>query len=141
MQSFKDCVKESTLKSYGLWDWYLDMSNRMKNPKKYKSKYTPEQKDQKMKELKIGPYREWQFDQKRFDEIARDCYEDRSEAMIKQGITYAREQYPEYRDLSDEEIILKGYYKILFSDRMKKSQNTRSQLKEIKEADYADYLS
>ncbi len=140
MQSFKECTKESTLISFGLLDWYNDMSSHMKNPKKYKSKYTPEEKDMIMRELKVGPYRTWQFDKKRFDEIARDCYEDRSEVMIKQGVTYLREQYPQYSDLSDEEIITKGLYRILFSDRMKKSQYVREQQKKVNEADYAEFM-
>lgn len=140
MQNFKDCVKESTLKSYGLWDWYNDMSNRMKNPKKYKSKYTPEERDRIMREAKVGPYRTWQFDKKRFDEIAESCYEDRADAAIKAGVTYLREKYPEYDELTDEEVVIKGLHKILYRERMQKGHELRSEKKEAKEADYADFM-
>lgn len=139
MQTFRECTKPSTLKSFGLYDWYQEMSDRMKNPKKYKKK-TPEEKDAIMRKAKIGPYREWQFDQKRFNEIALECYNDRSDAMIMAGVTYLREKYPEYNYLSDEEVVIKGLHKILYQERIQKSKQTLQEYKELETSYYEESL-
>lgn len=139
MQSLKDCNKPSTLKSFGMLEWYNEMSDRMKNPKKYKTK-TPEEKDRIMREAKIGPYREWQFDIDRFKQLCLECYNDRSDAMIMAGVTYLREKYPEYNYLSDEEVVIKGLHKILYQERIQKSKQTLQEYKELETSYYEESL-
>jgi vacuolar-type H+-ATPase subunit C/Vma6 len=104
------------IKGNCLLKWHKQMLRLLENPEKYR-KYTPEETDKKLKELKIGKYREWSLDVKRFNEIVEQCSETISNRAIQNGVNYYRSNYEDAQFMSDEEIIESGLYKVFYKDR------------------------
>lgn len=79
-------------------------------------KLSPEEKDSLSRKYKIGKYREWVFDEKRLQEITETYESGHKAGMFKAGVNYVRKNYPEYKHLSDQELIDKEIYKLLWID-------------------------
>ena len=130
---------DTQMTNVGAKAWYDMMVKRMKNPSKYPSKYSPEEKDRIMRENKIGPYREWQFDIERWNQIVDEVEDYNSTRMITAGVTYYRNVYSdEAQFLSDEEIINRGLYKKLYRDRADEAHEYRRESKELKKNAYSE---
>lgn len=95
-------------------------------PNNQHRKLTPEEKDRLSRKYKIGKYREWVFDEKRLREITENYESGHKLGMYKAGVNYVRRNYPEYKHLTDQEIIDKKIYRLLWQDtgKRKKLQNS-----------------
>jgi hypothetical protein len=130
---------DTQMTNVGLGIWYDTFMKRFKNPTKYPSKYTPEERDRIMKENKIGPYRTWEFDINRWNQIIDEVEDYNSTRMITAGVTYYRNVYSdEAQFLSDEEIINRGLYKQLYQDRANEAHEFRRENKELEKNAYSE---
>lgn len=145
MKKKKDLEKKlgrnsDKLKNANLVKWYEDMLRLMQNPAKY-TKYTPEQKDKKLRELKVGKYREWTFSVDRFNEIVQQCSDDITNRSIRNSIDYCRSNYEEAQFMTDEEILESGMYKKMWQDQQSKSKKNKEELRNLaNDANFEDML-
>ena len=145
MKKKKDLEKKlgrnsDKLKNANLVKWYEDMLLLMQNPAKY-TKYTPEQKDKKLRELKVGKYREWTFSVDRFNEIVQQCSDDITNRSIRNSIDYCRSNYEEAQFMTDEEILESGMYKKMWQDQQSKSKKNKEELRNLaNDANFEDML-
>ena len=128
------------LRNSNLIKWYEDMLLLMENPTKY-TKYTPEQKDKMLRELKVGKYREWTFSVDRFNEIVQQCSDDITNRSIRNSIDYCRSNYEEAQFMTDEEILESGMYKKMWQDQQSKSKKNKEELRNLaNDANFEDML-
>lgn len=137
-QSLRVMLDEDGQANIALRNWYKKVDHFMKNPKK-NTKYTPEQKDAKMRELKIGKYREWEFNIDRWNEICEEVADFLTDKAMNMRINYVRNFHPEYNDLSDEELITRGLHNLLYLDKAEDRKKARKERLEL-EQDYKEQL-
>lgn len=131
---FTDGIKELPKNSH----WYKKMDDILFG--RHKSKYTSEEKEQILKNNKIGKYREWEFNSTRYNEILDKILGEHSENMINAGIRYYRANYEEAQFLSDEEIILRGLYKQMYIDKQKVAKEIRKENDKIEKTLYSEEI-
>ena len=127
------------MENVGAKIWYDMFMKRLKNPTKYPSKYTEEERDRIMRENKIGPYRTWQFDLSRWNQIINEVEDFNSQRMINSGVSYYRMTYSDDAQfLTDEEIINRGLYRKLYQDRANEAHEFRRENKELEKNAYSE---
>jgi len=131
-------VFEEPIRNGRVAEWYKKLDAIIEGT--YKSKLTEKQKEERLKLAKVGKYREWEFDIKRYHEILAEVIDRHSEKMYKAGINYYRKNYSEAKLLTDEEIIVKGLYKQLYVDCQKDSKEKRDYYKELEKKLYSGEL-
>lgn len=106
--------------------------------KEQQKKLTPQEKDDLARKYKIGKYREWVFDEKRIQEITENYESGHKAGMYKAGVNYVRKNYPQYDSLTDQEIIDKEIYRLLWIDTGKRKIAKNLLEKKQKEEDTED---
>lgn len=121
-------MTEKELRELGVFDWYHRVYGYITGEKR--SKLTYDERDAINKKLKIGKYREWTFDDKRFNEIVEECFNKHSKKMMKAGVNYYRKHYEDAKFLTDQQILDQGLYKQMYRDCQTRAKNKRNKEKE-----------
>lgn len=121
-------MTEKELRELGVFDWYHRVHGYITGEKR--SKLTYDERDAINKKLKIGKYREWTFDDKRFNEIVEECFNKHSKKMMKAGVNYYRKHYEDAKFLTDQQILDQGLYKQMYRDCQTRAKDKRNKEKE-----------
>ena len=96
----------------GIESWYKQHLQWIKEGRP--AKYTEAEDDKIRKNLKIGKYREWKFDEKRYQEIVQECLEDNKDKYKGKVYTWLIAHKPELANITWEQIVELNLHKEMY---------------------------
>lgn len=97
----------------GIETWYKQYLQWIKEGRP--AKYTEKEKDEFYKKCKIGKYREWQFDEKRYQEIIADCVEGNKDKYKGKVYSWLRTHKPELANITWDEVVELNLHKEMYT--------------------------
>ena len=97
----------------GIEVWYKQYREWVKEGRK--PKYTEEEKDAIYKKCKIGKYRNWQFSEKRYQEIVADGQQNNKDKYRGKVYSWLRVHHPELANISWEEVVELNLHKKMYT--------------------------
>ena len=96
----------------GIESWYKQYLQWIKEGRPVK--YTEAEKDAIYKKCKVGKYRDWQFSEKRYQEIVDSCQEDNKDKYRGKVYTWLRMHKPELAHITWEQIVELNLHKEMY---------------------------
>ena len=97
----------------GIESWYKQYLQWIKEGRP--AKHTEAEKDAIYKKCKIGKYREWKFDEKRYQEIIESCAQNNKDKYRGKVYSWLRVHKPELAHITWEEIVELNLHKEMYT--------------------------
>ena len=97
----------------GIESWYKQYLQWIKEGRPVK--YTEAEKDAIYKKCKVGKYRDWQFSEKRYQEIVEECVESNKDKYKGKVYSWLRVHKPELANITWEQIVELNLHKEMYT--------------------------
>ena len=97
----------------GIESWYKQYLQWIKEGRPVK--YTEAEKDAIYKKCKVKEYREWKFDEKRYQEIVEECVESNKDKYKGKVYSWLRVHKPELANITWEQIVELNLHKEMYT--------------------------
>ena len=94
-------------------------------------KHTEAEKDAIYKECKVGKYREWEFSEKRYQEIVEACQQKNKDQYRLKVYTWVKRTKPHLAHLSWEQLVEHGIHTEMYTGKTTKEEHLEEELQDV----------
>ncbi len=118
----------------GIESWYKQYLQWIKEGRP--AKHTEAEKDAIYKKCKVGKYRDWQFSEKRYQEIVEECVESNKDKYKGKVYSWLRTNKPELANITWDEVVELNLHKEMYTGAGRGPNRLAYLKEEVKDLEY-----